>query len=119
MTHHVIDPRENRNELRHLRRQAGMHGFRILKDWGGNFSLFDARIEPQRGLLGLTHVSLAEIGKAVLAPLPPHKPRCKRPITPPMAHPLPPAPTPDVAGLPATLSRSANGTSQSNGGGAS
>src|SRR5215472_417618 len=73
---------EERNHLAHLRYLARLRGFRILRDWSGTWSLVDARIEPQRALVGLLHVSLTKIEAALLSPLPGPRPRSlKRSLT--------------------------------------
>jgi hypothetical protein len=67
-----------RNQLARIRRLAKKRGFRVLKDWTGTFSLVDAKIEPQRALIGLVHVPLSKIEDAVSTPLPPPRPPQKR-----------------------------------------
>jgi hypothetical protein len=64
-----------RRALARIRRLAKKRGFRVLKDWTGTFSLVDAKIEPQRALIGLVHVPLLKIEDAVSTPLPPAKVR--------------------------------------------
>ena len=61
---------DDRNALARLRRLARERGLRILKDWTGTWSLVDAKIEPQRALVGLVHVSLAKIEAELGRPLP-------------------------------------------------
>jgi hypothetical protein len=102
--HDINFSSNNHNLLMRLRRLARKRGFRILRDWQGTFSLVDTRIEPPRALSGLTHVPLAVIGEAVLAPLPP--PKLRRAIKP--------APKPmTVSELMATFG--ANGNASTNG----
>jgi hypothetical protein len=86
---------EQRTYLARLRREARQRGFRILKDWSGRWSLVDARIEPQRALFGLLHVSLQKIEIALATPLSARKPRRRRTITVPTTTATAPDGTPD------------------------
>lgn len=76
--HDITNLPQKRNELPHLRRHAKKRGFRILRDWAGNYSLVDTRVNPQRSLTGLSHVPLGTIGDALVTPLPPPKIRVAR-----------------------------------------
>jgi hypothetical protein len=61
----------NNGKLCALRRRAKARGFRIVRGYP-NWSLVDARLEPQRRVLGLSACSLAQI-EAALAALPPQR----------------------------------------------
>jgi hypothetical protein len=84
---------EKSSELARLRRQARKRNFRIPINWTGNFTPFDTRIEPPFASTGPAHVPVAEIAAAVLAHLPPPKPkRTCQPV------PVSMGPSPNVAG---------------------
>jgi hypothetical protein len=83
--HDIANHPPNRNirpSLARIRRQAKRRGFRVLRDWAGGYSLVDAKIEPQRALLGLDHAPLWTIEQTLFTPLPEPPPRRKRAARP-------------------------------------
>ena len=68
--HDIVDPTEKikqqRRQLARIRRCARKSGFRVLRDWAGNYSLINTKITPPRALVGLVHVPLLELEGALL-----------------------------------------------------
>ena len=77
----------SKKHLSKIRRQAKKRDLRILRDGCGNFTVISTHTEPSRPLLGLDHVPLWAVERAVATPLPEPPPRRK-----PMARPTEPAP---------------------------